>query len=695
MGMMLKMRSMAPWFMLTVGGLFVLFMVLSDSRVLDFARNQSQNVGSVDGEEISYQDYSAMVEQARKNQEQATGQQINEEQMDYFRDQVWDAMVTQKLIDKKIEEFGIVVSNEELRDAIMGANPPEMLKRQFTDSTGSFNRQAYETAMRDPRNKEIVVGVEKQIKQQLIQQKLQNYLTASIGVTESEAYDTFVKQNIKMKADYVKIDSYLIPDADVKVSEEDMKKYYDEHAEDYKIENQRKIKYVLFRRGASQGDSAMVKKNMDEVVKRAKADTASFKTYVESYSEQPYRRDTVGLAALPTEARTLLANANPGAIVGPVATFEGYVVYKLVGKKSAKSEQVRASHILLRSTGNDAEDKKKIDAIYNEVAGGADFAAVAKTKSQDGSAPQGGDLGWFGKGQMVKPFEDACFGGKVGVVQKPIKTQFGWHIIKVTGRSNQDFVVEKIVNKIQVSATTTEKVYQDAADFAYIAKENGFESEAKVFKYEVLETPPFNEEAAAIAGLGINRALVKWAFENGTGEISDVYRFPAGYVVAMVSEEIKPGMKPFDEVKEMIKSSVISKMKLEKAMQIAKQVRNQIGDSGDGNSAKTVWAQAVVDTTVEFTTSGTIGTLGQEFAFANAAYKAELNKWSQPVKGRTNAFLIKVNYRSQFDQNAYNAAKENIKKELLQNKKNVYLSQWIEKLKKEADIVDNRYMFYR
>lgn len=695
MGMMLKMRSMAPWFMLTVGGLFVLFMVLSDSRVLDFARNQSQNVGSVDGEEISYQDYSAMVEQARKNQEQATGQQINEEQMDYFRDQVWDAMVTQKLIDKKIEEFGIVVSNEELRDAIMGANPPEMLKRQFTDSTGSFNRQAYETAMRDPRNKEIVVGVEKQIKQQLIQQKLQNYLTASIGVTESEAYDTFVKQNIKMKADYVKIDSYLIPDADVKVSEEDMKKYYDEHAEDYKIENQRKIKYVLFRRGASQGDSAMVKKNMDEVVKRAKADTASFKTYVESYSEQPYRRDTVGLAALPTEARTLLANANPGAIVGPVATFEGYVVYKLVGKKSAKSEQVRASHILLRSTGNDAEDKKKIDAIYNEVAGGADFATVAKTKSQDGSAPQGGDLGWFGKGQMVKPFEDACFGGKVGVVQKPIKTQFGWHIIKVTGRSNQDFVVEKIVNKIQVSATTTEKVYQDAADFAYIAKENGFESEAKVFKYEVLETPPFNEEAAAIAGLGINRALVKWAFENGTGEISDVYRFPAGYVVAMVSEEIKPGMKPFDEVKEMIKSSVISKMKLEKAMQIAKQVRNQIGDSGDGNSAKTVWAQAVVDTTVEFTTSGTIGTLGQEFAFANAAYKAELNKWSQPVKGRTNAFLIKVNYRSQFDQNAYNAAKENIKKELLQNKKNVYLSQWIEKLKKEADIVDNRYMFYR
>lgn len=695
MGMMLKMRSMAPWFMLTVGGLFVLFMVLSDSRVFDFARTQSQNVGSVDGEDISYQDYSAMVEQARKNQEQSTGQQINEEQMDYFRDQVWDAMVTQKLIDKKIAEFGIVVSDDEVREAILGSNPPEMLKRQFTDSTGAFNRQAYETAMRDPRNKEIVVGVEKQIKQQLIQQKLQNYLTASIGVSESEAYDSFVKQNIKMRADYIKVDAFTIPDSDVKVTDEDMKKYYEEKADDYKIENQRKIKYVLFRRGASQGDSALVKKNMDEVIKRAKADTASFKTYVESYSEQPYRRDTVGLASLPTEVRTVLANANPGEIVGPVSTFEGYVVYKLVGKKASKNEQVRASHILLRSTGNESDDKKKIDAIYNEVAGGADFATVARTKSQDGSAPQGGDLGWFGKGQMVKPFEDASFNGKIGVVQRPIKTQFGWHIIKTTGKSNQDYIVEKVVNKIQVSATTTEKVYQDAADFGFVAKENGFESEAKVLKYEVLETPPFNEEAAAIAGLGINRALVKWAFENGKGEISDVYRFPAGYVVAIVSEEIKPGMKPFDEVKEIIKSAVTAQKKLEKAMQLVRQIKNQIGDAGDGNVAKTIWAQAVVDTTVEFTTSGTIGTLGQEFAFSNTAYNADLNKWTQPVKGRTSAYLIKVKSRTQFDQNAFNSSKEGIKKDLLQNKKNMYLSQWIEKLKKEADIVDNRYMFFR
>ena len=252
-----------------------------------------------------------------------------------------------------------------------------------------------------------------------------------------------------------------------------------------------------------------------------------------------------------------------------------------------------------------------------------------------------------------------------------------------------------IVNKIQTSATTTEKVYQDAADFGYIAKENGFESEAKVMKYEVIETPPFNEEATAIPGLGMNRALVKWSFENSTGEVSDVFRLPTGYVVAMVSEEIKPGMKPFDEVKETVKGAVTSLKKLEKAMAIAKQIRNQIGDSGDGNAAKTVWASAEVDTTVEFTTAGTVGTLGREFGFTEAAYKAELNKWTQPVKGRTNAYLINVKSKTQFDQNAFNAAKEAIKKDLIANKKNVYLSQWVEQLKKEADIVDNRYMFFR
>ncbi len=171
MAMMARMRSLAPWFILLVGGLFVLFMVISDSRVLEFMGQRSQNVGSIDGEDISYQDFSNMVERARQNQERLTGQTIDESQMDFFRDQVWDAIVTQKLLQKKIKEFGIVVTDDEVREALLGPNPPEELKRQFTDSAGVFNRQLYEQALRDPRNKEIVLYYEDIIREQIQQQK--------------------------------------------------------------------------------------------------------------------------------------------------------------------------------------------------------------------------------------------------------------------------------------------------------------------------------------------------------------------------------------------------------------------------------------------------------------------------------------------------------------------------------------------
>ncbi len=696
MPMMAKMRSLAPWFMFLVGGIFVLFMILSDSKLTDFFHQQKQVVGSIDGEDVTYQEYSNLVDRARKSQEQQSGQSIDESQMDYFRDQVWDALVTQKLVDKKVKQFGIIVTDDEIRNALLGPNPPEQLKKQFTDSTGNFNRQLYEQAMRDPRNKEIVIQVEEQIRQQLIQQKLQDYLTASLTVSDEEAKDNFFKQNIKMKADYVMIDANSISDNDVKVSDDELKKYYDEHPEDYKIEAQRKLKYVLFRRQASQGDSLSIKKNLEEVVKKLEGDTTSFKKYIEIYSERPYSKDTVSLASLPAQVRDLLSKAKVNDIIGPVATYEGYVVYKLVNKVKAKKDEVRASHILVRSTGNDKADYEKAMSIYNELMKGADFATVAKEKSDDGSKFQGGDLGWFGKGQMVKPFEDACFNGKIGVIQKPIKTQFGYHIIKVTDKSSTDFVVEKIVNKIQISATTSDKIYQDATDLSYIAKENGLESEAKLMKYAVVETPPFNQDAQAIAGLGINAALVKWAFDNSVGKVSDVYKVPAGYVVAMVSDVIKPGEKKFDDVKATIKNVVLRQKKIEKAMSLAAEIKSKIGDSGDASVAKIVWPSAKVDSTAtEFTTTGSIPGVGREFAFSDYSFKGDINKWSQPVKGSLGAYLIKVKYRTKYDPALFDYQKADIKKELLKNKKSRFFSQWLQNIKKEVNIVDNRYLFYR
>ena len=695
MPMMARMRSLAPWFMLTVGGLFVLFMVLSDSKVTDFLRQQEQNIGSVDGEKITYQEFSSLVDRLKKNQEQQSGQTIEESQMDFFRDQVWDLLVVQKLKEKKIKELGVVATDDEVREMLLGPNPPASLITQFTDSTGNFNRQAYESAMRDPRNKEIVLVVEEQIKQQIIDQKLQSIISGAVTVSDEEAKDSFIKQNIKMKANYVWIDLNSIPDTDFKVSDDELKKYFENHPEDFKQEAQRKIKYVFFNRQPSQSDSTGVKKNLESILVKIKGDTTSFKKWVEIYSERPYSKDTVQLSTLQPPVRDILPKAEKGSILGPYLTFEGYVVYKLIDKVKSKKDQVKASHVLVRSTGNDKADLEKANEYYNQIIKGANFETVARQYSQDGSASAGGDLGWFGRGQMVKPFEDACYNGKIGMVQKPVKSQFGYHIIKVTDKSSQDYVVERIINKIQISATTSDKVFTDAQDFSYIAKKDGFESEAKVMKYNVVESTAFNEETQAIPGLGISVPLVKFAFDNSQGEISDVFRTNTGYVVAMVSSIIKPGVKNFDEVKGQIQVLVLKEKKLEKALSMAKEIKTKIGDNGDPNIAKSVWASAKVDSTAEFTNTGTVPGIGREFAFSEYVFKGDLNKWSNPIKGTLGAFLIKVNYRTKFNQATYEVEKPILKKQLLQNKKNRYYSLWLQNLKKESDVVDERYLFFR
>lgn len=695
MAMMAKMRSLAPAFIITIGGIFILFMVLSDSRVVEIFGQRRNVVGSVNGEDITYQQYNAALERFKQQQREQTGRDIDEENMDAFNDQVWDAMVTENLIKEQYKKLGISVTDQEVRDILFGPNPPEALKRQFVDSLGRFNRQLYEQTLLQQK-KEVLLNIEDFVKQNRLQEKLSNYLLASVNVSEGEIKRKFIDQTVRMKDEYALVDVNTIGDNEVSVSNEDMERYYKENMDKYKVEAQRKLKYVLFSKAATKEDSASIKNNLTAIASKAKNDTASFSSYIKIYSEQPYSKDTVKQNQLSEEASNLLANAAPGQIAGPVATYEGYVVYKLLAKVPANETFVKASHILI-PFGSD-ENKAKADAedIYNKLASGADFAQMAKEKSTDfGSARRGGDLGWFGKGQMVKEFEDVSFSAPVGAVQKPVRSSFGYHIIKVTGKSANAFVVERIVNRIKASAATQENAYNSANDFAYVAKKGSFEQEAQSLKYKVVETPAFTKDAYGIPGLGANKALVDFAFDNGNGDISEVYKVPAGYVVAKVSEEIKPGVKSFEEVKASIKPLALREKKFEKANQIAEQIKKQAASGQPLSSVVAQFKNAKYDTTNTFTASQGIPGVGRDFAFINASLKTDMGKISDPVKGQRGCYVIKVLSKTQFDQSAYSMQRNSVRDNILQEKKSYFFNQWLTQLKKDAKIVDNRRMFYR
>ena len=693
---MAKMRNLAPAFIIAVGGIFVLFMAISDSRVMQIFGQRPTDIGSVNGAVISQKEFSALLDQAKQRQKDQTGKDVDEENQDAFNDQVWDALVTQELIKQQIKKFDIIVTDQEISDALFGPNPPEFLRKQFTDSLGRFNRQLYETTLQQQK-KEVLLAVEDNVRQMKLQQKLQDYLFATITVSEGEIRRRFIDQNTKMSGDFILVDPNLIPDKDIKVTTEDLKNYYEKNIDNYKIDHQCKLKYVLFSKLPTRDDSLSIKNNLAAIVTQAKGDTASFKSYVGIYSDVPFKKDTVKLDQVPSDAADAFISAKAGDIVGPFVGSEGYVVYKIDAKIPSKETYIKASHILI-PVGSD-EKKAEAEAwdIYHKLIGGANFAQMAKEKSTDfASAKKGGDLGWFGKGKMVKEFEEACLRAPVGVVQKPVKTNFGFHIIKVTAKSNNDYVVEKIVNKIKASGTTIENAYSSAGDFNYLANKNDFDSEAKLMNYKILETPPFKEDAVYIPGIGSNKNLVDWAFNNDLNDVSDVYKVPNGYIVAEISEIIKAGVKKFDEVEKSLQPLATKEKKFEKAKKIAEEIYNRLkSGSLQMKNVSSAFPAARFDTTGTFTPIQSIPMLGRDYAFNDRMYNTPLNQISEPFRGQRGYFIIEPTKRNAFDETAYKIQHNSIMNSLMQEKKSYFFRQWLDQLKKNSDIVDNRRLFYR
>jgi len=197
MAMMAKMRSLAPAFILTVGGLFVLFMVISDSNVLEaLGGGRTNNIGSVNGEDITYQEFQTALDQQIENQKRQTGKDPEEAQIDQIREQVWDAVITQKIFAQLIKKYGITVSDQEVKDVILGENPPDFLKQNFIDSLGNFNKQLYEQAIFDPQNKAALIQAEELVRQSRLTQKLQSMILASVNVGEDEVKRKFIEQNM-------------------------------------------------------------------------------------------------------------------------------------------------------------------------------------------------------------------------------------------------------------------------------------------------------------------------------------------------------------------------------------------------------------------------------------------------------------------------------------------------------------------
>lgn len=700
MPLMTKIRENLTKAFAVFAGVFVVYIVLDWGMDITGRKSrgqgiQAQDVGKVDGHEITYREFSDLVKQASDQQKQQSGTEPDENQLRNIRDQVWNQLVDDYLYQKEITKLGITVSDQEIVDWVRGSNPPEMLRSQFTDSTGRFDRAKYDNAIMNPKNRELLVQIEDILRKQRSREKLQSILTASIVIPDGDVLERYQEQNIKYDGQFAFFDpNQFIPDNDIKVSDDDLKKYYNDHSEEYKTEAMRKLKYVMFTETASKSDTDGVLSDLTDLLRRTKAGS-DFKDLAKTYSDIPPSDAFVKHGDMSAEQEKAVFGANAGDIIGPLQEPDGYHLIKVNEFKNGAEDYIRASHILIPFQLKDtAQSLKDANAAAARVRKGEDFAKVAREKSSDGSAQNGGDLGWFGKGRMVRPFEDAAFKAKVGQIVGPVKSQFGYHIIKVTGRDNRQVSITDLRMSVKASVATKDAISQQAQDFSFIAKQGDFLKEAQGLNYKVVETPGFQKDAF-IPGMGLNSILNKFAFSNKVGKTSDPVSIQTGYVVAMVSNVTDAGIKPMSDVRAQVEQAVKLEKKMEKLQAIVAQARQSLAPTDSIGKAAMVQPRAQVSRLTQFTLNGFVPGVGRDTRFAGAIANMPLNQISQPIKGEHGYYLVQLAARTPFDTTAFTAQKEALRTQMYNERKNRFLAAWSANLKKMADISDDRDRFFR
>lgn len=344
-----------------------------------------------------------------------------------------------------------------------------------------------------------------------------------------------------------------------------------------------------------------------------------------------------------------------------------------------------------------ADVKKSADNLYNRVMRGEDFSALAKEYSEDpGSGENGGSLGVFGKGQMVPEFENAAFALPVGGVSKPVRTSFGWHIIRsdsiaTADPANPRIKASHILLKVEASDETKAKIADNIDKAEALIKKKGIDQAAKELKMEVQESDWVPHDQTYIPGIGNSPAMLQFMIKHKAKAVSPIIRDEQNRsIIAQMLDNKKEYYEDFDKVKLRIKYQLEKEKKVANTTAMAKDFIAK-HPSGEYFSAAITEGWKVIDLSAH-KMGDNIPNVGKADEFSAAALKLKAGETSGLVQTKEGAFIITANERKYPDLNAFSKDKdgqEQIRKRLEDGAWN----RWYDAIKKAAKVVDNRALF--
>ena len=420
----------------------------------------------------------------------------------------------------------------------------------------------------------------------------------------------------------------------------------------------------------------------------------------------------------PNEARQYFAEANEKVRVeyafapsdaaddeievadGDLATYYEENVADYEHPDQVKLEYVHFPKVA--SAEDSLEVKKEIGRLRQEIEAGEDFAELAAVVSDDeGSAARGGDLGFFGRGQMVGPFEEAAFALAPGELSEPVQTRYGWHLIKVEERleesSGERVHARHILLRYQPSRTTEDSLRSRAEVFQEQATAEGFAATLAASGTEATTTN-FLRKSQAVPGISASTTwLVNWFFEQEPGAVSQVIEDDSGLWVAQLVAKRPEGIAPLEELKDRLEPLVRARKKAERAAAQLEAVRREVG-------AGATLAQAAQNVGVEFHSpeafarSESVEGLGRANAVIGAAFRLEKGRLSEVIEvaegSKRGAYLLKLLEKTPVDEEQFAAQREQVVAQLQAQREQEAVQNWFAHLYDTAEIEDNRHRFF-
>lgn len=609
----------------------------------------TKDVGSIDGKDISFEDFRVKVSNVEKS-----GQGITSTAA---ANRVWDQEVSIALLTSEFDKLGLRVGEKHLieilkADQNIGKNPI------FLNAAGMFDLAKFKEYFKsNPEQAQFLKDREKDAELNAKFQIYNTLIKAGLYTTESEGKLKYEMEANKVNFAYVAGLYSTIKDSDVKVTDDEIVDFMKKNEKKYKADETREVEYVLIEDKASKEDEGEVKAKITALLSGSvvynqatgKNDTLpGFKNatntvdFVNSNSDVPYDSSYVAKKDLPAIDADQLYNLAPGAVYGPYKFGNYYCISKSFGRKAGVN--AKASHILISYEGTQVpnqkekrtkeEAKAKAEAVLAQVNANPDsFLMLAFTNSDDSSAQQGGDLGYFGPNQMVKPFNDFVFNnsiGKVGLVETP----FGFHIIKITDK--QDGVrLATVAQKVEASEATSDKVFTQATKFEMDAAAGDFNKIAKDMKLTIAPPVTVKGMDETFGTLGSQRTLVRWAFEGDT-KVGTVKRFEIanlGHVIAKLQKIDNSGLLPVSMARSYVEPIIKNKKKAELIK--AKMTGSSIEAIAKATGSTVQQAAGI---TME---NPVLANVGQEPKVVGNAFALSTNKLSAPIEGNTGVYVVK------------------------------------------------------